>query len=80
MSEDLRHRKANWTVPRNLDGTVSLAGASFAVLMDIRESLQTLERLALCPRIPGALQVALDFGKEARRKKRAAAKRRKAKR
>jgi hypothetical protein len=46
--------------------------------MDIRDELQTIRDLAQCYRIPRALDAMHELGVEARRKKRAAAKKRKA--
>lgn len=71
-----RHKHANgaWTIP---DSGLSLEHAQLAVLMDIRDEMQAIRRLAECPRIPRALDAMHELGVEARRKKRAAAKRRK---
>lgn len=80
-----RHKRANtlWTIPEN--GAVDQDQARLAVLMDIRTELKTnnehlsaLLSLANCYRIPRGLDAMIELGAEARRKKRAAAKKRKA--
>lgn len=80
-----KHRRANilWTIPET--GSVDHAEAQLAVLMDIRTELKTnnehlaaLLSLAQCYRIPRGLDAMIELGAEARRKKRAAAKKRKA--
>jgi hypothetical protein len=70
-----RHKHADvaWMLP----AATSYDVAQLAVLMDIRDELQALRRLAQCHRIPRALDAMTELGIEARRRKRAAAKRRK---
>ncbi len=74
-----RHNRADvvWTLPAT--GNVDQQIAILAVLMDIRDELQALHRLADCHRIPRALDAMHELGVEAeRRRKRNAAKKRKA--
>lgn len=75
---DTRKKNANWNLNVDSAGRVSNADAQLAVLMDIRDELQALNRLANCYRIPRALDAMHELGVEARRKKRNAAKKRKA--
>jgi hypothetical protein len=77
MAISTRHKNTTWTIPNNANGTTPYEGAQLAVLMDIRDELQSLVRLANCYRIPRALDAMIELGAEARRKKRALAKRRK---
>ena len=47
---DTRHRNVTWRLPANeTTGLLSLEQAQLAVLMDIRDELQTLNRLLSCP-------------------------------
>jgi len=47
--KDMRHRNANWAITLHSNGqTVSFEGAQLAVLMDIRDELQALNRLLNC--------------------------------
>lgn len=51
-----RHKNSNWTLP---DGPLEYAAASLAVLMDIRDELQTLNSVFRCRNfqdIPGILR------------------------
>ncbi len=70
-----RHRCADvaWSIDQTRPGVVSKADAQLAVLMDIRDELQSLRRLAQCHRIPRALDAMHEMGVEARAKKRRAA-------
>ena len=55
---DARHRNESWLLKTNADGTVSATEVHIAVLMDIRDELQTLNRLLGCPNfiaVPGLL-------------------------
>lgn len=70
-----RHARQNWNLP---DKAQDWNQVAVAVLMDIRDELQTLVRLANCYRIPRALDAMIELGAEARRKKRAQVKKRKA--
>lgn len=45
---DLRCKNANWNIHAAPDGTVSYEKAHLAVLMDIRDELQTLNLLLGC--------------------------------
>lgn len=45
---DLRKRNANWTLNVPYDGKFSPDQAQLAVLMDIRDELQTLNRVFSC--------------------------------
>jgi hypothetical protein len=45
---DTRHKNVRWTVHTNAEGRTSYEGAQLAVLMDIRDELQTLNRLLGC--------------------------------
>jgi hypothetical protein len=71
---DTRYKNSRWV----LNGSPSFELAQLAVLMDIRDELQTLNRFAGCFRIPCALDAMIELGVAARRKKRATAKKRKA--
>lgn len=75
-----RYKNSDWGITETLGGNVSFEGAQLAVLMDIRDELQIIRRLAECHRIPRALDAMTELGAEARRRKRAAAKKRKQKR
>lgn len=75
---DTRKKNVSWKLHTNADGTTSNMDAQLAVLMDIRDELQALNRLANCHRIPRALDAMYELGVEARRRKRAAAAKRKA--
>lgn len=47
---DTRHRNCHWILPTDADGRVERwEYVSIAVLMDIRDELQTLNRLLGCP-------------------------------
>lgn len=47
---DTRHRNVDWTIHKNVvTGVVSWEGAQLAVLMDIRDELQALNRIIGCP-------------------------------
>lgn len=72
-----RNKDCDWNTG-TLPNSVSVEQAQLAVLMDIRDELQALRRLANCYRIPRALDAMIELGAEARRKKRLAAKKRKA--
>ena len=52
MAVDTRKKNVNWRLNVNADGTVPNYDAHLAVLMDIRDELQALNRLANCYRIP----------------------------
>lgn len=75
---DRRKKNRNWYAADD-NGESTTQQATLATLMDIRDELQTLVSLARCYRIPRALDAMIELGAEARRKKRAAAKRRRAK-
>ena len=72
-----RNKNCDWNAG-TLPNAVNIDQAQLAVLMDIRDELQHLKRLAQCYRIPRALDAMYELGVEVRRKKRAAAKKRKA--
>lgn len=74
-----RHKHADvaWTIDTLPGGTIASTDAHLAVLMDIRDELQAIRRLAGCFRIPRALDAMYELGIEARRKKRAQTKKRK---
>lgn len=74
---DTRQKNRNWRCAGPND-SVSMEQATLATLMDIRDELQAIRALANCYRIPRALDAMTELGAEARRKKRAAAKKRKA--
>lgn len=59
MSTDKRRKNVNWTTCRD-DGGISFDGAQLAVLMDIRDELQAIRRRLDCPRIPQALDAAVE--------------------
>jgi hypothetical protein len=71
----LRHRNQDWQLPEKMTWEL----VAVALLLDIRGELRTIRSLAQCYRVPRALDALIEQGAEARRKKRAAAKRRKAK-
>lgn len=70
-----RHKHANsaWDIPTLPGGKVASTDAHLCVLMDIRDEMQALRRLAECYRIPRALDALIEMGAAARRKKRKAA-------
>lgn len=72
---DTRHKNAKWNVGERI---TEWDQCQLAVLMDIRDELQAIRRLAECFRIPRALDAMIELGIEARRRKRNAAKKRKA--
>ncbi len=56
---DTRKRNVSWRIDTNADGTTPQRDAALAVLMDIRDELQTLNRLLGCVRftaIPDTLK------------------------
>lgn len=71
-----RRKNRSWRVASIGENPESLEHIQIAVLMDIRDELQSLVRLVNCYRIPRALDALAEMGAEARRKKRALAKRR----
>lgn len=73
MASTSRYKNVNWTIPDNPDGTMSFEGAQLVVLMDIRDELQAIRRLAQCHRIPRALDAMHEMGVDLRRRKRLAA-------
>lgn len=76
---DTRRKNVIWSLP-TAPGNFHWEHVQVAVLMDIRDQLQQLNRQASCFRIPRALDAMYELGVEARRRKRlAAAKRKKAK-
>lgn len=75
---DTRRKNRNWIVSDDGVSTRSVEHTQIAVLMDIRDELQTLVRLANCYRLPRALDALIELGAEARRRKKNAAKKRKA--
>lgn len=77
--KDMRRKNRNWIVSDDGVTTRSVEHTQLAVLMDIRDELQTLVSLAQCHRIPRALDAMHEMGVDLRRKKRAAAKRRRGK-
>lgn len=72
---DRRRKNVSWHVCQNGVESLPFDAAQLAVLMDIRDELQMLNRLAGCFRIPRALDAMIELGVAARRKKRAAKKR-----
>jgi hypothetical protein len=73
---DVRQKNKIWRCA-NSDGSADYEQAKLATLMDIRDELQSLNRLFQCYRIPKALDALIEVGADIRRKKRAAAKKRK---
>jgi GTP cyclohydrolase III len=73
---DTRHKNGNWTMKPNANNELSWEAIQVAVLMDIRDELQTVNRLLNCHRIPRALDAMYELGVEARRRKRLAAEKR----
>ena len=45
---DMRKKNSNWEIKTNGDGMTPTADARLAVLMDIRDELQTLNALLTC--------------------------------
>lgn len=78
MTIDIRQKNKAWRVA-DPDGKVDYQQATLATLMDIRDELQAIRRLAECYRIPRALDALIEAGVDARRAKRLAAQKRKAK-
>lgn len=78
MAVDRRMKDQNWIVSDDGKSGISVEHVHLAVLMDIRDELQAIRSLANCYRIPCALDAMIELGAEARRKKRAATKKRKA--
>ena len=57
---DERKKNANWRLSTNENGTTPHGDAELAVLMDIRDELQDLNRLLACPNfraIPSLLRL-----------------------
>lgn len=50
---DTRKRNRNWTIYTNRDGSTPTDDAHLAVLMDIRDELQRLNRLLHCENFTG---------------------------
>jgi len=48
-----RHKNADWDLPKNAQNGLSWSHVPVAVLMDIRDELQTLNRLLGCPNFTG---------------------------
>lgn len=71
-----RKKNINWQ-NSNDDGTADWNHAKVAVLMDIRDELQQINRFLSCYRIPKALDAMIEIGVDLRRKKRVAATKRK---
>lgn len=71
-----RFKNHDWGVNCDEGDVTTFAGATLAVLMDIRDELQALNRKAGCHRIPRALDALHELGIEARRRKRNRKKRR----
>lgn len=46
--DDTRKKNVDWAILRNTNGTTSAETASLAVLMDIRDELQKLNRVFEC--------------------------------
>jgi hypothetical protein len=74
MAND-RQKNARWSLPEE---GLDWGHARLAVLMDIRDELQSINAALRCFRIPRALDAMYELGLEARRKKRLGAKKRKA--
>lgn len=45
---DTRHKNGKWVIHNNGDGTVPTADAHLAVLMDIRDELQSMNAVLHC--------------------------------
>ncbi len=71
---DTRRKNGNWTLPTQ---GFDWQHVQVAVLMDIRDELQQINRSLGCYRIPRALDALIEQGVDLRRKKRAAATKRK---
>lgn len=77
---DTRRKNCNWIVASDDERAKSIEHIQVAVLMDIRDELQSINSKLGCYRIPRALDALIEVGRDIRRKKRAAAtKRRNAK-
>lgn len=63
-----RHRNVEWTVTVRESDLPSIHHAQLAVLMDIRDELQTIRALAECHRIPRALDAAVRIDKRLAKK------------
>jgi hypothetical protein len=50
---DTRRKNANWVIGDGKSRTVSSEDAALSVLMDVRDELQTLNRLLHCPNFLG---------------------------
>jgi hypothetical protein len=72
---DTRRKNANWNVGERI---TDWQQCHLAVLMDIRDELQAINRSLGCYRIPRALDAMHEMGVDLRRRKRLAAKKRKA--
>jgi len=53
---DTRHKNGNWNIRANAENRVCWEGVHAALLMDIRDELQTLNRLLACPNFIGIPQ------------------------
>jgi hypothetical protein len=58
---DRRHANAMWTIDMPPTGTMPFGGAQLAVLMDIRDALQALNRVLHCPNFLGIPKVLRDI-------------------
>jgi len=60
-----RHKRADWPLPAQVENWEQVA---VAVLMDIRDELQTIRALAQCGRIPRALDAVARLDKRMAKK------------
>lgn len=58
---DTRNKNSNWCT-RDASGAISQEQARLAVLMDIRDELQAINRKLDCYRIPRALDALIELG------------------
>jgi predicted transcriptional regulator len=59
----------DWTIDKNINGKYSVETAQLAVLMDIRNELQEINRRLRCPNVITALSDIHSMGVVARRKR-----------
>jgi len=61
---DTRYKNARWTIHTNDNGTIPASDARLAVLMDIRDEMQSIVSLLRCHRIPKALDAVVAMHKQ----------------
>jgi hypothetical protein len=69
MAVDGRHKNANWEISNPQGNCRSVGHATLAILMDIRDELQTLNCLLGCPNFTGIPETLRQIAKHTRTKR-----------